>query len=73
MAKSHPLRTYRESKGLSVAALARELGVSRTAVYRWEGGEREIDRKLWASISDRTGVSVSDLAGFDRVVTGEAA
>jgi DNA-binding transcriptional regulator YiaG len=36
----------REQLGLSQAGLARELGVSRAAVSRWESGERKIDNVL---------------------------
>lgn len=39
-------KRIREQLGLNQAALARELGVSRAAVSRWESGERKIDSVL---------------------------
>lgn len=59
----HPIRTYRKAKGIPIGKLAAQLGVNRTAIYRWEKRERSIDRKLWAEISRKTGIPVAELAG----------
>ena len=49
---------------MSVETLASELGVHRTTIYRWESRERDIDRKLWADISQKTGIPVAVVAGL---------
>lgn len=40
------LRSRREALGLSVAALAERLGVTRAAVYNWESGKRPMPQWL---------------------------
>lgn len=56
MADSHPLKLYRDEKGLTQTALAKELGVTDVAVSRWETRRRKIDGKLLAVISEKTGI-----------------
>lgn len=58
---AHPLRKYREETGLSQPELARLLGVGRSAVHRWESGERKIKSALIPSISEKTGIPAKDL------------
>jgi transcriptional regulator with XRE-family HTH domain len=48
----------RESLGLSQAALARRLGVSREAVSAWEHGKTSPDRERWPSLAERLQCSV---------------
>jgi transcriptional regulator with XRE-family HTH domain len=40
LARTGNARTLRESAGLSISEVARELGVSPAAVSRWERGQR---------------------------------
>lgn len=51
------LRSLRESKGLSVAELAKKSGLNRQALYRLESGEREPSletaRKLAGALGKR--------------------
>lgn len=60
---NHPLKTYRETQSprLTKAALARELGVSRLTVHRWENGDREIGIKTLSKVSELTGIPKGEL------------
>ncbi len=64
MAKTHPLKAFRESKDppLKQAELARRLKVTRATVSRWEAGERFPEREHWPVIKKITGVGPDDLA-----------
>lgn len=57
------LKTYRNSKmpKLSQADLAKELGVSRLTVTRWESGKRKIDPTLVPVVSEKTGIPAKEL------------
>lgn len=57
------LKTYRNSKEpkLSQAGLAKELGVSRLTVTRWESGARKINPSLVAEITKKTGIPAKEL------------
>lgn len=59
----HPLRAYRERQDppLSQAGLAREIGVARATVHRWENGDRSIDTDLVPQISEKTGIPAKEL------------
>ncbi len=50
------LREYRTEKGLSQAALGKELGVTDVTVSRWETGRRKIDDELLPMVSEKTGI-----------------
>lgn len=65
MVEPHPLTAFRESEKISKAELARRLGVTRTAVCRWEAGERHPDKKLWPVIRKVTGLKPSEVSGFE--------
>lgn len=56
MVSNHPLKAYRDHRGQTQDALAKELGVSSITVSRWETGMRKIDRKKLSDISQRTGI-----------------
>ena len=60
---AHPLRTYRESKTpkQSQDDLAKELGVSRITVVRWENGDRVIDEGRLPGVSEKTGIPSKEL------------
>jgi DNA-binding transcriptional regulator YiaG len=45
-------RAWRERLGLSQEALAHELGVTSTTVYRWEHGDREIQPMVRRAMRD---------------------
>jgi Zn-dependent peptidase ImmA (M78 family)/DNA-binding XRE family transcriptional regulator len=51
----------RERAGLTQAQLAREVGLTQSAVSRIESGERSVDSLELAAIADRLGISVLDL------------
>lgn len=57
----HPLYEYRLAQGLSQAALARKLGVSRVSISRWESGDRRPDERIIPRIIDLTGLSAAIL------------
>jgi transcriptional regulator with XRE-family HTH domain len=56
LARDGGARTIRESAGFSASEIAREMGVSASAVSRWERGERTPQReaaKAWAELLRR--------------------
>lgn len=53
----HPLRAYRDSRGLTQTTLARALGVSSVTISRWETGTRRIDGALLAAVARKTGIA----------------
>lgn len=59
----HPLKTYRSTQTprLSQADLAKELGVARLTVLRWENGERKIDPSLIPAVTEKTGIPAKEL------------
>jgi transcriptional regulator with XRE-family HTH domain len=60
---AHPLKAYREAQSppLSQAALAKQLGVDRVTVARWEIGKRRIDTSSLPEISAKTGIPAKEL------------
>lgn len=54
----HPLRAYRESfrPKMSQAHLGKLVGATKTAVCRWESGERQIDPELLPKLVKATGI-----------------
>ena len=61
MVSNHPLRAYRNNRGITQDALAKELGVHPLSISRWETGQRKIDASLLEAISEKTGVPAKDL------------
>jgi len=64
MQTKNPFRQYRSEHKLSQESLAKQLGVTKTTISRWESGARFPDRELWARIHDRIGLSPNDIAGI---------
>lgn len=62
----HPLKQFRESRGLSRAKLGELLGVSRVAVFRWEKEDRFPDIGLKTRIEEVTdgAVTYADLVDY---------
>lgn len=63
MVAHHPLKAYRatQTPKLSQAALAKQLGVSRLTVLRWEAGQRKIETTRLPEVVERTGIPAKDL------------
>lgn len=59
----HPLKAYRELQNppLSQEDLAERLGVTRSAICRWESGERRPDSDLLLKITKLTGIPAARL------------
>ena len=57
------IKKYRLSKGLSVAQLAKEMGISRTVAYRYESGENIPTPKRLMQIAEFLGVDPLELLG----------
>ena len=71
MAK-HPLRAWREKRGLSVADAAEELSVSRQFVYMIERGATNCGVRSAPRISRLTGISLSDLLTANKTTKEKA-
>lgn len=55
------LRDFRSRQNLSLAAMAKLLGVSAAAVSRWETGTRRIDDSLVSKVEKVTGIPARKL------------
>lgn len=53
----HPLRVYRDSVDLSLAALAAQAGTSKATLSRFENGKQTISVELSERLSTITGIS----------------
>ena len=70
---SERLAALRRQKKLTQAELARELGISKSAVSMYERGNREPELDLLQAIADFFSVSVSSLLGRQEpLVNGDA-
>lgn len=67
----HPLREYREARGITATKLAVDLGVKRNTIWRWENWERHIDPALWDRIHALTGIPKDRLALARKVEAAE--
>jgi transcriptional regulator with XRE-family HTH domain len=63
MAMGHPLRAFRsrQSPPLTQKQLGDILGVRRETVARWETEAQKIDAELLPLVSERTGITPSEL------------
>lgn len=61
--RTHPLTTYRASQEppLSMADLARLLGVGVPTISRWEKFQRAIDKERLGHVSNATGIPAKEL------------
>lgn len=59
----HPLKAYRKAQTppLTQDDLAKNLGVKRVTILRWEKGKRKIDSDKVPEISEKTGIAPRDL------------
>lgn len=55
------LRSLRAARGLTVQALADEVGVSKVTIWKWERGASRPRRRMVASIARALGVDPSEL------------
>ena len=70
---SERLAALRRERGLTQAALAERLGISKSAVSMYERGNREPELELLQAMADLFGVSVSSLLGREEpLVNGDA-
>lgn len=56
------IKVHRERANLSQAELGRRIGVSRSAVCKWESGNRLPDLRYWSALVKEIGIPVSDIA-----------
>ncbi len=61
----HPLRVWREHRGLSQEALAERAGVGASCISQIEAGRREGSVRVLRRIAATLGVSVDDLPPLD--------
>ncbi len=61
----HPLRVWREHRGLSQEALAERVGVGASYISQIEAGRREGSVRVLRRIAATLGVSVDDLLPLD--------
>lgn len=67
--KEHPLKTYRDERGLTMAAFARIAGTSESTISRVESGQLQPTFPLLRRLVDATDGSVS----ADQLLRAEAA
>ena len=59
------LKELRKEKRLTQEELAREIGISKITVLRWENGERQIKLDKAQKLADFFGVSIAHLLCYD--------
>lgn len=65
------LKELRKEKKLTQEELAKEIGVSKITILRWENGERQIKPEKAQQLADYFGVSVGYLLGYEEAKTLE--
>ena len=65
------LKELRKAKKLTQEELAKEIGVSKITILRWENGERQIKPDKVQLLADYFGVSVGYLLGYEEAKTLE--
>lgn len=76
MVALHPIRKYRDERGITQEALAKELEVHPFTVSRWETRDRQVDKDLLPKVSKHTGIPAGELrpdllADLQALVGGE--
>lgn len=61
------IKLFRQSKGLTQEELAKKLGISKSAISRYESGQREPDLDSVEKIASTLGVSLRDLVSVDNL------
>jgi transcriptional regulator with XRE-family HTH domain len=61
MVDLHPIRQYRDKRGITQEALARELHVHPFTVSRWETRSRQVDKEILPKVSEVTGIPAGEL------------
>lgn len=69
----HPLKQFRDDRGLTQPQLAKELGVTTGALSRWESGARVPRTETLRLIVEKTGISPAALLGMEQVQSESAA
>lgn len=59
------LKSYRKMFKLSQAELAQKVGCDQTSISAWERGRSVPNADVLIEISDKLGLSMSELCGFD--------
>lgn len=67
------LAALRRAHGVSQSALARELNIDKTTVWRWEQGKRQIADDMKLRLAERFDVTPAQLMGWDPLPLSEAA
>lgn len=75
MSRSHPLTTYRKrhKPPLTQDQLAEKIGVTKSAVSRWEAGKRTPSKDERQRISETTGIAIGKLVEASDRLALEAA
>lgn len=64
-AGEHPLRVWRQHRGLSLAALAKQVGVSQPFLSNVENGKKNASFDVMAALAGALGVSLDDLTPWE--------
>lgn len=59
------MRTFREKRGLSLAALGKTLGMTAQGVWRWENGRAQIPSATVPALAESLGVTICELYGVE--------
>lgn len=59
MNNPHPLKSFRDQRGITQSDLAAILGVTQSQVSHWESGFREICPSRAMDIEEQTGISAA--------------
>ena len=70
IAGDHPMKVYREYRGLTQAELAERVGLSKIYVSQIETGKRNGSTKTLKRIAHALGVGLDDLMPWNQVLDG---
>ena len=66
MARTHPLKAYRDREKLPRQAVAAALNVTVTTIGRWENGKRGVRKALLPKIEQTFRIPAEDILRFER-------